>query len=81
MDDVKRMAAWANTYWNDPSLLVSTVTSNIMMNYMQIMGDGMKIVGDITNGNYEDAGKTYGEILILTVGKLPTEVPENMTLF
>ena len=68
--DVARIEKWAAIFKN-PSQLVQTVTTNMIKNFGEIMGDVTKVSTDFSGKKYEAAGEDIADILVATLGAVP----------
>ena len=79
--DVARIEKWAAIFKN-PSQLVQTVTTNMIKNFGEIMGDVTKVSTDFSGKKYEAAGEDIADILVATLGAVPAEAqgPEDLVI-
>jgi len=54
----------------NPLALVAALTDNIIKNFEKIISDVGVLIADFASGQWEKAGATYADILILAVGTL-----------
>ena len=68
--DGDRIIEWASVF-TDPIKMVSTLSTNVITNLMAIISDVGVLINAFDRKQYETAGKTYADILVLVVGNLP----------
>ena len=73
-----RIQKWGEIF-ADPVKLVQVVSENFFKNYVQIMEDVSKTSTDFADNDFYNAGEEVADMLILTVGPVPTA--EEMGLY
>ena len=68
-DDVTRIEKWAAIF-SQPTVLLPTISKNLLFHYAQVMKDASNIESDIAADKMYDAGENIADLLITAVGKV-----------
>jgi len=61
----------------NPVILARELTNNVIRNFAMIFSDVTVLMSDIAAQDWEKAGNTYADILVLSVGKLPPALTDS----
>ena len=83
--DMNRITSWAKIFSN-PFNFIAVATGNYFSNMGDINNEVGNMISQFANDQFEDAGETYGKLLISVVGKLPPAtsvqgMDVNLTLY
>lgn len=82
--DANRISHWGKQLVDAPWSTMASIGSRVVANIMAIFGDMGKMIADLCNGQWEQAGLDFGDILTMTLGELPpadTMMKENLYLY
>jgi exonuclease VII small subunit len=73
--DWERLESWASIF-EHPTQLIPTVFKNVLANRSGIEADISELKSDETSANYKDFGLTVADILVKSIGEVPTSTIE-----
>lgn len=77
--DADRVATWGKQFYNAPWTFMTTVSKNVISNIVSIFGDMGYMITTLCNGQWEQAGLDFADILNLSLGSLPP--PDALYLY
>ena len=79
--DANRISTWGKQFVDAPWTTLAGISRRVMANIVSIFGDMGKMIADLCNGQWEQAGLDFGDILNLSLGSLPDSSAENLYLY